>query len=205
MSSVYQVDAQTAVELRQATKECSERGMIVATKWCAILVLRRAWSLTRDIRTSELLLALPLAKRREANDSDSQHALNFSTSTPARAKSLGPATSFPSAPSLVPTQATTPDSGPGIDSRGQPADVSALENELEDQDSDKLSAARAFIDSREFSRAIHVLRDGRSAKARFIRVYSKFMVSLWPGRTNAGLLRHDGRLVKRRPCVTGTN
>jgi len=34
MESVFQVDAQTAVELRVASKECSERGLIIAAKWC---------------------------------------------------------------------------------------------------------------------------------------------------------------------------
>ncbi|KXN92467.1 Anaphase-promoting complex subunit 8 [Leucoagaricus sp. SymC.cos] len=168
MGSSYQVDAQTAVELRLATKECSERGMIVATKWA-----------------SELMLALPRVKRKNMAGVDSQPALNFSTSTPARAKSLGPISSFPDAASPMSTQAGGQEQSPGgkfhhaYDPRphGQPADVRALENELEEQDADLLSAARAFIDSREFSRAIHILKDGRSAKARFIRVYSKFMAS----------------------------
>ncbi|KAF5354621.1 hypothetical protein D9756_005339 [Leucocoprinus leucothites] len=165
MGSVYQVDARTAAELRLATKECSERGLIIATKWA-----------------SELVLALPLSKRKDTKDSDSQGAFNFSTSTPARAGSLGPTTSFSEVPSPMPTQVMVQEPGPRTThpafthrSYGQPADVRALENEFEKQDADMLSAARAFIDSREFSRAIHVLKDGRSAKARFIRVYSKFM------------------------------
>lgn len=34
MESVFQVDTQTAMELRVAAKECSERGLIIAAKWC---------------------------------------------------------------------------------------------------------------------------------------------------------------------------
>ncbi|KAF9450423.1 TPR-like protein [Macrolepiota fuliginosa MF-IS2] len=167
MSSVFQVDAQTATNLRRAAKECSERGLVVAAKWA-----------------SELLLALPFAKRRST--SISQQVLNFSTSTPAREKSLGP-TAFPDVPSPLSVQATTQNSElPAVTPSHHPdapklyehpADARVLENELEDKDIDLLDAARAFIESREFSRAIHVLKDGRSAKARFVRVYSTFMAS----------------------------
>jgi len=71
----------------------------------------------------------------------------------------------------------------------QVADMKIQEDELEIQDADILSAARVYIDAREFSRAIHLLKDGRSAKAQFIRVYSKFMVSLSQSGVNTNELR----------------
>lgn len=130
------------------------------------------------------MLALPPSKRNVTNSSVSQGAIRFSTSTPARAKSLGPVTSFPGASSPMSTQAANRDSGTGTShpvfvphSHDQVADMKTCDHELEIQDADILSAARIYIDSREFSRAIHLLKDGQSAKALFIRVYSKFMVS----------------------------
>lgn len=102
-------------------------------------------------------------------------------------KSIEATVSFPGAPSPLSTQISTQISGsPAIVSihphvpklYEQPTDTRALELELEDQDTDILAAARAFIDTREFSRAVHVLKDGRSIKSQFIRVYSKFMVRI---------------------------
>lgn len=152
--------------------------------------------LTRDIRASELVLSLPPSKRSATNDPVSQGTIRFSTSTPARAKSLGPMTSFPGGPSPMPAQAMMRELGTGTShpafapySYDQVADMKAQEYELEIQDADILSAARVYIDAREFSRAIHLLKDGRSAKAQFIRVYSKFMVSLPHSGVNANGLR----------------
>jgi anaphase-promoting complex subunit 8 len=47
----------------------------------------------------------------------------------------------------------------------------------EAQDEDFLAAAHACIGAREFLRAVHLLRDRKSAKARFLSLYSQFMVS----------------------------
>ncbi|XP_006461139.1 hypothetical protein AGABI2DRAFT_221677 [Agaricus bisporus var. bisporus H97] len=166
MDSAFHVDAQTAAELRAAAKECSERGLVVATKWA-----------------SELLLALPLSKRR--NLADSVPILHYSTSTPAHSKSHELSLSFSDAPSPLPAQGVRHNpthSGGTIvthvpSSHGHTGDLQTSEKELEEQDADMLNAAHSFIESKEFARAIHVLQGARSGKASFIRVYSKFMAN----------------------------
>ena len=60
-----------------------------------------------------------------------------------------------------------------------PVSENAQESEkiLEDEDEDALQAARASFEAREFYHASHLLQDCRSAKARFLRIYSQFIVS----------------------------
>jgi anaphase-promoting complex subunit 8 len=141
-------------------------------------------------RASELLLALPFSKRGDL--AGSVPVLDFSTSTPAKSKSHEISLSFSNAPSPLPAQAARQNSthsGAPIASIGAHAptprrrdnDLHVAEKELERRDADMLNAARSFIESKEFARAIHVLKDARSGKANFIRVYSKFMVRLPSG------------------------
>lgn len=59
----------------------------------------------------------------------------------------------------------------------EPEDVRIQELEWETQDEDILATARACVGSREFLRAVHLLRDRKSAKARFLYLYSQFMAS----------------------------
>jgi anaphase-promoting complex subunit 8 len=51
-----------------------------------------------------------------------------------------------------------------------------LELGLEAQDSDVLTTAKACVQAREFLRAVHLLRECKSSKARFLSIYSQFMV-----------------------------
>jgi anaphase-promoting complex subunit 8 len=51
-----------------------------------------------------------------------------------------------------------------------------MELQFEAQDEGVLATARACIGAREFLRTVHLLRDGKSAKARFLSLYSQFMV-----------------------------
>lgn len=134
-------------------------------------------------RSSELLLSIPTTKRRVTHGSPSLST--FSTSTPARSRS--PHASFqivnPS-PGLtqVPTQPTIPITparhphAPLLQS--QPEDVRAMESELEYQEDDIFVTARACLESREFLRAVHLLRECKSSKARFLSIYCQFIVSL---------------------------
>jgi anaphase-promoting complex subunit 8 len=55
------------------------------------------------------------------------------------------------------------------------------ENILENEEEDALQAARASFEAREFYHAIHLLQDCRSAKAKFLRIYSQFIVSVSSG------------------------
>jgi anaphase-promoting complex subunit 8 len=51
-----------------------------------------------------------------------------------------------------------------------------MEREMETQDIDSITSARACMETREFLRAVHVLRECKSPKARFLSLYSQFMV-----------------------------
>ena len=86
--------------------------------------------------------------------------------------------------SQVTTQPATQASLPPTTSRRDRAprlepvsdDVKVLEREMERQDNDSIASARACMETREFLRAVHVLRECKSSKARFLSLYSKFMV-----------------------------
>lgn len=52
----------------------------------------------------------------------------------------------------------------------------ATEAELELKEQDEINAARSFYDTREFSRAAHVLEDCKSPRAIFLAVYCQFLV-----------------------------
>lgn len=51
------------------------------------------------------------------------------------------------------------------------------EKNLENEEEDALQAARASFEAREFYHATHLLQDCRSAKAKFLRIYSQFIAS----------------------------
>ena len=59
----------------------------------------------------------------------------------------------------------------------QPDDTQAMETDLEYQEEDVLMTARACFEAREFMRVVQLLKGCRSAKARFLSIYSEFIVS----------------------------
>ena len=67
----------------------------------------------------------------------------------------------PSAPSLQP----------------QSLEELAQEAQLQTIDEDYIASARALIDAKEYTRAVHWLKDCKSSKAIFLSVYSQYMVS----------------------------
>lgn len=128
------------------------------------------------IRASELLLSVSPTKREHL----ALQPPGFHTSTPAR-----PRTTHSSLHFIEPTHA----------SKGEVPDVTGLtrhphappleiqdpdernrELELEDKDADHITTARALMDSREYTRAAHWLKDCKSSKAIFLRVYSEYLV-----------------------------
>jgi len=145
----------------------------LAVSFLTLILLRRA---------SELHLSIPTSKRRAVHAS-TPPASAFSTSTPARTQSPPPSAPFPEEspmPTQVLTQATlhiSPARHRRAPLLGQPPDVRAMENDLEIQEEDVLGTARACVEAREFKRAIHILQDCRSSKARFLSIYSRFIVS----------------------------
>ncbi|KAG6820746.1 hypothetical protein H0H93_012392 [Arthromyces matolae] len=58
-----------------------------------------------------------------------------------------------------------------------PPETKAVESDLETQEDDLLVTARACVNAKEFKRAIHMLRDCKSSKARFLSIYSQFIAS----------------------------
>ncbi|KAF8630657.1 hypothetical protein AX15_002807 [Amanita polypyramis BW_CC] len=151
VSVVTCVDAQMSGDIRSAVKECSERGLSVASKWA-----------------SELLLSIPAGKRKTSSSA----IPTFQTSTPARTQS-------PHAGSPGPSHTLTHTPAHAHTSRrmSSPEDVHALELDLETQEDDTLVAARACMDAREFTRAVYLLRQCRSTKARFLSTYCQFIAS----------------------------
>ncbi|KAJ6593964.1 hypothetical protein B0H19DRAFT_1093066 [Mycena capillaripes] len=141
------MDVQMVEGLRTSIKECSERGLHVASKW-----------------SSELLLSVPFAKRHPAPASPgaSSSSANDPSLVPTQILDAPPVpTPHPHAPVL----------------QTQPEDVRVLELEFEAQEADLLFSARTFIESRDPMRAMHVLHQCKSAKAHFLSLYSQFIAT----------------------------
>lgn len=59
----------------------------------------------------------------------------------------------------------------------QPDHIVAKERELEDAEQDLLANARVIMEAREIIRVEPLLQDCQSAKARFLAIYSLFLVT----------------------------
>ncbi|KAF8906491.1 hypothetical protein CPB84DRAFT_1813749 [Gymnopilus junonius] len=142
------VDAQTISEIRTTSKECLDRGLLVAAKWL-----------------SELLLSVSPAKRKGAHVAPSSS--NFSTSTPARPQSLPVGTLFPSEASRSPilSQVQTSDTvnirkdlyASSVEPRQ--GEILFLDRTLEKEEEDLLLAARSCFEAREFHRATYLIKE----------------------------------------------
>lgn len=93
----------------------------------------------------------------------------FATSTP-------PRTSFGFSASPAPAIRSTAATGDHKTS-SEPSAGKDHEAELEQTEEAALFAARSYVTSKDFSRAVHVLRNCRSAKAQFLSIYCQFLVS----------------------------
>jgi anaphase-promoting complex subunit 8 len=136
------------------------------------------------IRSSELYYAIPSHKR---DTLISEAFATFSTSTPARSRSPRPSLSFAD-PSPAPTAPLSISITPGNQAHLLPhsLDVHTQEIEWEAQDEAALLAAQAFMAAKEFTRVEFTVKGCKSAKARFLYVYSCFLVC----RTNHNLQQH---------------
>lgn len=126
-------------------------------------------------RASELLLSTSKHSRPHTTST-------FHTSTPAKPHSSQHSLSFDS---NAPTEhdptpqhlASIPPRHPHAPSlRVESDDERGRAVELERIDADYITAARAMFDAKEFSRVAHWLKNCQSAKAKFLRIYSDFMV-----------------------------
>ncbi|KAF9241549.1 hypothetical protein BU15DRAFT_44778 [Melanogaster broomeanus] len=151
------MDTRLVGELRNSIKDCTDRGLAVAAKW-----------------SSELYLAIP-QHRRDALVSDAGYT--FSTSTPARSRSPRSSLSFvPASPAGTAGLTIAGTSGDYIIPPEQSASQ-AREAELDQSEEASLLAAQSFVASKEFGRAVHVLRSLQSLKARFLSIYCLFLIS----------------------------
>lgn len=125
-------------------------------------------------RASELLLSIPAAKRTPAvyNDTHAHTAFPAPAHTPQSPNTpAAPTPSTSAAPSVVPRH----EHAPAL--RSPSPETRAREQHLEAIDADAITIGKALMDSKEYSRAVHWLKECQSAKATFLRVYSMFLVS----------------------------
>lgn len=137
-------------------------------------------------RASELLLSLPAAKRRPpSHDSPKADASMFlhsmHSSTPARSRSPRPSLSFAGL-SPHPSGRSTPPPLHQIRQHGAYAEhmhdgIRAEDAMLEAEEEDLVDAAKCLLDVKEYSRAHKLLHNCQSSKARFICIYSQYLVS----------------------------
>ncbi|KAN0091102.1 hypothetical protein V8E55_004668 [Tylopilus felleus] len=148
------MDLQLARELRNSIKDCSERGLVVAGKWSA-----------------ELYLSVPQHKR---DALVANPRTGFSTSTPARAYSPLPSLAFATSPALAAGSTIAPESH---NTSSEPSATQEREAELEQAEEAALLAAQSYFTSKDFSRAVHALRNCSSVKAQFLSIYCQFLIS----------------------------
>ncbi|KJA14403.1 hypothetical protein HYPSUDRAFT_49186 [Hypholoma sublateritium FD-334 SS-4] len=166
MTADVGVDPQILSELRAASKECLDRGLVAAAKW-----------------TAELYLSVSTSRRRQ-HSTTSTALSTYSTSTPARSQSPQPPVSFPDQ-SPVPTQLLTQtivSTIPNLISQAiqaplYPKVIQGQDCEHENEEQDVILAARACFDAREFHRATHILNGCVSPKGKFLRIYCQFLAS----------------------------
>lgn len=198
-STTDPVDASWLIELRKAAQDCSDRGLVAASKWATDLLL--------SFSAKKKLALQAAADEQERNQTSQPH---FPTSTPAKSHTTSaPSFSADMSTSFVETQPTTstprsqnqshsqlstqPLPPPPAQAPGQPVaplafhqlfDVSALILTPEEQkfeadriytERDLLIGAKAYFDAREFHRVMYMLQGCHSSRALFLTSYSYFL------------------------------
>ncbi|KAJ3729117.1 anaphase promoting complex subunit 8 [Lentinula guzmanii] len=135
-------------DLRSSIRECTNRGLTHAAKW-----------------SSELLLSIPASKRQPQQYAKRQ--TTFSTSTPARSRSPRPSLSFVG-------QSSVPTRHPHAPSLA-PFDYGS--DELNAEEEDSLATARICFEAKEYSRVSAFLVGCVGSAARFLSLYSRFLLS----------------------------
>ncbi|OSX66337.1 hypothetical protein POSPLADRAFT_1133350, partial [Postia placenta MAD-698-R-SB12] len=133
------VDAETATALRNAVRDCSERGLLSASKWA-----------------SELLLSLPASKRQPSASTQTSVPHAGSPPRPPPVTHAGASTvsaSHPPAPVIQPRHPHAPPLSP------LPDKTRLQELEWEAQDADHIAAARAMIDAKDLAGEKQALKD----------------------------------------------
>lgn len=140
--------------LRQACKDLSDRGLIMASRWAA-----------------ELLQSVPASSPGPSTEPPA-----IRTSTPNRPR--------PSLPGLPPNISIAPGGGPSSPTHDisydfEPASTSTSKamDPLDALELDQYIMGKAYYDNKELDRAAKALKECRSNRARFLCLYSRYLVS----------------------------
>ena len=164
-----QVDSPMITALREAVKDCGERGLQFASKWSVTVTdraLQRGLIAVLPCRAAELLVSIPYQKLFSVPSGPFDATPAAFASTPARPRTIPLADAEPNLPPHrhAPKPQRIPDH------------VRLRELELEMREGDFLATAQKCFEHREFKRAVYWLHECRSAKASFLSVYSQYMV-----------------------------
>ena len=164
-----QVDSSMITALREAVKDCGDRGLQFASKWSVAIAARvpqRGLIPVLSYRAAELLVSIP-------------HQKLFAVPSGPFDTTTAPFASTPARPRTVPITEMEPNLPPHrYAPRLQqiPEHVRLRELELEMREGDFLATAQKCLEHREFKRAVYWLHECRSTKALFLSIYSQYMV-----------------------------
>ncbi|KAJ3554079.1 hypothetical protein NM688_g3293 [Phlebia brevispora] len=150
------VDAEIVVALRNAVRDCSERGLAAASKWA-----------------SELLLSIPAAKR--SPPIDGHVSIPGSSTIPQSPEQFAAQNAAGNMTRPCTSNVPRHEHAPPL--RPPSPQTQAREAQLQAEDADSITIGKALMDNKEYSRAIHWLKNCKSAKATFLRVYSMHKAS----------------------------
>ena len=164
-----QVDSSMVTALREAVKDCGDRGLQFASKWSVAMAgltpLGRLIPVLSP-RAAELLVSIP-------------HQKLFAVPSGPFDTTAAPFASTPARPKTIPITEVEPNLPPHRHApklQRIPEHVRLRELELEMRETDFLTTAQKCFEHREFKRVVYWLHECRSAKALFLSVYSQYMV-----------------------------
>ena len=166
---VTQVDDSMITALREAVKDCGDRGLQFASKWSVPFAghaPQRRLIPALSHRAAELLVSIP-------------HQKLFAVPSGPFDVTTAPFASTPARPKTVPIADMEPNLPPNRHAprlHRIPDHVRLRELELEVREGDFLATAQKCFEHREFGRAVYWLHECRSTKALFLSVYSQYMV-----------------------------
>ncbi|KAF8825122.1 hypothetical protein HHX47_DHR7000749 [Lentinula edodes] len=156
MANLTHSDTNVVQDLRNSIRECTSRGLL----------------------SSELLLSIPASRRHVSHPTKRQPT--FSTSTPARSRSPRPSfvDESPVPTQILPQLSQPPQSSAPTRHPHAPllAPFDYGSEEFDAQEEDSLATARICFESKEYSRVPALVVGCVSPAARFMSVYSRFLM-----------------------------
>jgi hypothetical protein len=163
---VTQVDDSMITSLREAVRDCGDRGLQFASKWSVSFAGRGPQRGLISYRAAELLVSIP-------------HQKLFAVPSGPFDATTAPFASTPARPRTVPITDMEPNLPPNRHApklQRIPEHVRLRELDLEMREGDFLATAQKCFEHREFRRAVYWLHECHSAKALFLSIYSQYMV-----------------------------